>query len=106
MSSISRSYEHWIQDSILNPYFCVAINTPRIFSEILGDKFAIYQSVPRLATDWKWYKSLHGKKRKFTQSFLTKYDATSHCLIDYRIDGSKRPIEKSMSCKNYVIALQ
>ena len=35
LTSMSRSHEHWIQDSILNPYICVAHNTPRLCSEIL-----------------------------------------------------------------------
>lgn len=95
MSSMSRSHEHWIQDSILNPYFCVAINTPSMCSEILGDQFTIYQSVPRLATDWRWYKSLHGAERRFTETFLAEYDANSHCLMDYRVKGTRRSIEKN-----------
>ena len=95
MSSMSRSHNHWIQDSILNPYFCVAINTPRICSEIIGDQFAIYQSVPRFAKEWRWYKSLHGKERNFTENFLLEYDAHSHCLIDYRANEFKRSTKKN-----------
>ena len=44
LSSMSRSHEHWIQDNILNPYVCVAHNTPRLCTEILNDKFEIYSS--------------------------------------------------------------
>ena len=95
MSSMSRSHEHWIQDSILNPHIYVGISTPRLFTQILGDEFVIYQSVPRFATDWRWYKSLHGKQRKFNESFLTEYDTISHCMIDFRMDGVKRPTKKN-----------
>ena len=28
LTSMGRSHDHWIQDSLLNPYFCVAYNTP------------------------------------------------------------------------------
>ena len=95
LSSMARSHEHWILDSILNPHICVGLNTPRLCTEILDDKFVIYQSVPRFAADWRWYKSLHGKQRKLTKSFLAEYDTISHCMIDYRMDGVKRSIEKN-----------
>ena len=95
LTNMSRSHEHWIQDSILNPYICVAHNTPHLCSEILNDKFAIYQSVPRFAVDWRWYKSLHGNQRKFNESFLAEYDTISHCMIDYRMNSVKRSKEKN-----------
>jgi hypothetical protein len=95
LTSMSRSHEHWIQDSILNPYICVAHNTPRLCTEILDDKFEIYSSVPKLGADWRWYKSLHGNQRKFNESFLAEYDTISHCMIDYRMDSVKRSKEKN-----------
>ena len=95
LTSMSRSHEHWIQDNILNPYVCVAHNTPRLCTEILNDKFEIYSSVPKLGTDWRWYKSLHGKQRKFNEIFLGEYDTISHCMIDYRMDSVKRSKEKN-----------
>ena len=95
LSSMSRSHEHWIQDCILNPHIYVGILTPHICTEILGDEFVIYQSVPRFATDWRWYKSLYGKQRKLTKNFLAEYDTISHCMIDFRMDGVKRSIEKN-----------
>ena len=95
LTSMSRSHEHWIQDSILNPYICVAHNTPRLCTEILDDKFEIYSSVPKLGADWRWYKSLHGNQRKFNENFLAEYDTISHCMIDYRMDSVKRSKEKN-----------
>jgi hypothetical protein len=95
LTNMSRSYEHWIQDSILNPYICVAHNTPRLCTEILDEKFEIYSSVPKLGTDWRWYKSLHGNQRKFNDNFLAEYDSISHCMIDYRMNSVKRSKEKN-----------
>ena len=95
LSSMNRSHEHWIQDSILNPHIYVGLLTPRLCNDILSDEFMIYQSVPRFATDWRWYKSLHGKQRKFNESFLTEYDTISHCMFDFRMDGVKRPTKKN-----------
>jgi hypothetical protein len=101
MSSMSRSHKHWIQDSLLNPHIYVGISTPRIFTKILGEKFVIYQSVPRFATDWRWYKSLHSQQRKFNESFLTEYDKISHCMIDFRMDGVKRSIKKNKELEKF-----
>ena len=95
MKSMSRSYEHWIQDSILNPHIYVGISTPRIFTKILKNDFKIYQSVPRFAQDWRWYKSLHGKKREFNENFLIDYDKISHCMIDFRMNGIGRSAKKN-----------
>ena len=95
LGSMTRSHKHWIQDSILNPYICVAHNTPLLCTEILGDEYEIYSSVPKLGTDWRWYKSLYGNQRKFNESFLAEYDKISHCMIDYRMNGVKRPKDKN-----------
>lgn len=107
LSSMSRSHKHWIQDSILNPHIYVGISTPRLFIKILNDKFVIHQSVPRFATDWRWYKSLHGKQRKLNESFLTEYDTISHCMIDFRMEGVKRSIKKNeqleKTCFDFVV---
>ena len=97
LKSMTRSHEHWIQDSILNPYICVAHNTPKLCKEILDDKFQIYQSVPKFSNDWRWYKSLHGKHRKFNEVFLEEYNSISHCMIDYRINNLKRSKEKNIA---------
>ena len=97
---MSRSHEHWVQDSILNPYICVAHNTPRVCTEILNKEFNIYNSVPKLANDWRWDKSLYGNQRGFNENFLSEYEQTSHCMIDQRINGFKRSKEKNIELEN------
>jgi len=108
LSSMSRSHKHWIQDSILNPHIYVGISTPRLFAKILNNKFSIHQSVPHFASDWRWFKSLHGKKRKFNENFLSEYDSISHCMIDFRMNGVKRSIktnnELEKMCIDFAIA--
>ncbi len=96
LSSMNRSQDHWIQDSILNPYVCVGHNTPLLCNQILDNKFEFYNSVPKFGNDWRWYKSLHGNQRKFNENFLSEYNSISHCLIDYRMNGVKRPKEKNI----------
>ena len=107
LKSMGRSYDHWIQDSILNPYLCIAHNTPQICSKILDKKFQIYNSIPKFANDWRWYKSLYGKNRQFNKFFLDDYNSFSHCMIDYRIEGFKRSKEQNIKleklCNNLAL---
>ena len=95
LSSMTRSHKHWIEDSILNPYICVAHNTPLLCTNIFDDEYEIYSSVPQLGTDWRWYKSLHGNQKKFNENFLVEYDKISHCMIDYRMNSVKSSEEKN-----------
>ena len=95
LNSMSRSHKHWIQDSILNPHIYVGISTPRLFHKILNNKFSLHQSIPHFANEWRWFKSLHGKKRKFSENFLSEYDSISHCMIDFKMNGAKRLTKKN-----------
>ena len=108
LSSMSRSHKHWIQDSILNPHIYVGISTPRIFAKILNNKFSLHQSVPHFTSDWRWFKSLHGNKRKFNENFLSEYDSICHCMIDFRMNGVKRSNKKNneleMMCIDFATA--
>ena len=38
MSSMTRSFDHWIQDSLINPYIVVGFNNPETTLNILGKK--------------------------------------------------------------------
>jgi len=105
MKSMSRSHEHWIQDSLLNPYIVVGYNTPAISLDIFGKNFEIYNSVPKLSTDWRWYKSLYGKQRLFNEIYLDEYYSTCHCMIDYKINDFKRPKEKNKILEKLSIKL-
>ena len=101
LSNMSRTQEHWIQDCLLNPHIYAGILTPRLCNDVLSDEFIIYQSVPRFLTEWRWYKSLHGEQRKLTKNFLTEFDTISHCMIDFRMGGVKRSIEKNTELEKF-----
>lgn len=96
MGSMTRSKEHWIQDSLLNPYICLAHNTPVWCKEILNNDFIFYQSVPKFSKEWRWYKSLHGSDKKFNDKFISEYLKILHCLVDFRVDGFNREEEKNL----------
>ena len=105
LSSMSRSHKHWIQDNILNPHIYVGISNPNIFSSILKNKFTIYHSVPNFNTEWRWYKSLYGNKRKFNENFLFRYNSISHCLIDYKKRESLRSEKKNIKLEKLCLDL-
>lgn len=96
MGSMTRSKEHWIQDTLLNPYICLAHNTPIWCNKILGDNFVFFQSVPKFSKDWRWYKSLHGSNRNFNNTFVDEYSKVLHCLLDFRINGFDRDSKKNL----------
>ena len=105
MKSMTRSHEHWIQDSLLNPYIVVGYNTPLISTKIFGNKFEIYSSVPKFTNDWRWYKSLHGQNKKFNKAFFKDYFSISHNMIDYKIEGLKRSELKNKKLEKLCINL-
>ncbi len=37
-----------------------------------------------------------GKKKKFNENFISEYNKMSHCMIDYRINGSERSKQKNI----------
>jgi SAM-dependent methyltransferase len=107
LSNMTRSQEHWIQDLMFNPSYYTIHNTPKICNKIFDDSFKFFHSVPGFSTEWRWYKSLHGKYRKINENFLYEYNKFSHCLIDYRIDAKKRSPEKNIKleklCSDFAI---
>ena len=90
---MSRSHEHWVQDSLLNPHIYVGPLSPRMVFSTLGEKFTVSQSIPGFRQEWRWYKSLHGENRQFNEEFLKNYDEISHNLIDYRFQHPGRAAE-------------
>jgi len=100
MKDMSRPNEDWVQDSLLNPGFLTSCLTPGVFFDTLGSGFSVYGSVPKLVTDWRWYKSLYGDGRRFNQVFLESYLANCHNLFDYRDVLPPRPAAANTALEN------
>jgi len=98
---LSRSHEHWIQDSLLNPHIYVGPLEPEIALNILGPNFTVYQTVPKILSDWRWYKSLYGEQRQFNNQFAMQYHSWSHNFIDYRYQNNARAPQKNLLIKDY-----
>ena len=105
LQHLSRTHEHWIQDTILNPHIYVGPLSPKMCMNILGNQFELYNSVPTFYTDWRWYKSLFGSEKNYNQRFLEQLDALSHSLLDYRYDVSYRNPKENLQLENLCLAL-
>jgi SAM-dependent methyltransferase len=88
--SMTRTHTDWVQDNVMNPaYFGILLTIPMVLEE-LGTQFDVFGSVPRFATDWRWFKSLWGEHRDFNGHFLKEYHAGLHNFLDYRAGPTLR----------------
>ncbi len=75
LADMTRSQRDWVQDMLLNPAVeHVALTFPMLL-EHLGGSFTILGTSPEFVTDWRWFKSLHGKARAFNEHALDCYQA-------------------------------
>tara|TARA_B100000959_G_scaffold182117_1_gene190413 strand:- start:4470 stop:5630 length:1161 start_codon:yes stop_codon:yes gene_type:complete len=84
MNDMSRVYEDWVIDTLINPGFLTMCPQPDMFIDDIGGKFDIYESFPKFYNDWRWYKSLYGKNKLFNEQFLNSYHRNIHNFFDYR----------------------
>ncbi|BDQ32982.1 class I SAM-dependent methyltransferase [Pseudodesulfovibrio portus] len=83
LSGMSRPYEDWILDQILQPfignYFSIeeAITT-------LDAEFDVHAASPDFLTDWTWYKEVPLRATSDNQLGIRSYRENLHNFIDYR----------------------
>jgi 2-polyprenyl-3-methyl-5-hydroxy-6-metoxy-1,4-benzoquinol methylase len=100
LASMSRPHRDWIQDNILNPAYYGVCLTPAMIVERIGARFSIYGTAPRIATDWRWHKSLHGENLRFNENFLESYYATAHNFVDHTVLLPPRPAAENRMLEN------
>ena len=105
LGDMSRLHLDWVQDSLLNPGFLPSCLTPAPFFKALGGDYSLYNSYPRLATDWRWYKSLYGEERRFNEVYLASYFALCHNLFDHRSVLPARAPERNAELEEACFAL-
>jgi 2-polyprenyl-3-methyl-5-hydroxy-6-metoxy-1,4-benzoquinol methylase len=105
LADMSRPHLDWVQDSLLNPGFLTSCLTPAPLFKALGDGYSLYNSYPRLVTDWRWYKSLYGVKRRFNEIYLESYFALCHNLFDHRSVLPARAPERNAELEESCFAL-
>ena len=105
MQDMTRPYEDWVQDSMINPGFLTMHPTPEMFLETMGGTYSIYNSYPKFNIDWRWYKSLYGKKKGFNGQYLESYFVNCHNFYDYDKLYPQRDPEKNIALENYCFEL-
>ncbi len=102
---LSRTYEHWVQDCLLNPHIYVGPLSPSMCVDILGNQFEVYNSVPTFYNDWRWYKSLFSSGKNYNQRFVEQFGSISHNLLDYRFDASYRNPKDNLELQKLCLEL-
>jgi 2-polyprenyl-3-methyl-5-hydroxy-6-metoxy-1,4-benzoquinol methylase len=96
LESMTRTPMDWVQDNMLNPaYFDLCLSVPMLIED-LGGQFQVLGSNPQFAQDWRWFKSLHGERRRFNEHFLDEYFSVCHGFLDHRLEPSRGPRERSV----------
>tara|TARA_B100001057_G_scaffold481909_1_gene556503 strand:- start:1610 stop:2746 length:1137 start_codon:yes stop_codon:yes gene_type:complete len=109
LQGMSRSIKDWIFDSILQS-LRRPLPIPKSILTLKAD-FDAFSSSPCFITDWRWYKEITGRNRKFNENFIDQYYKNNLNLLDYRstidphhIDFGKK-LEKICN-ESYEISLQ
>ncbi|MFC1664776.1 class I SAM-dependent methyltransferase, partial [Pseudomonadota bacterium] len=100
MENMSRPHIDWVQDSLLNPGFLTMHPTPAMLFADIGHEYSLYNSFPRIHTDWRWYKSLYGNNLQFNENFLNSYFTSCHNLFDYKDISPPRSREENTALES------
>lgn len=95
MPSMTRSFEHWVQDCMLNPHFLKIPLSLETVLEDVGSELEFLGTCPSFTTDWRWFKSLVGEARDFNGVFLHAYRENLHNLVDHRRTFAPRSAERN-----------
>ncbi len=95
IANMTRSYEHWVQDCVLNPHYLnVALPLDTVLG-VVGDRMEALGSSPRFVGEWRWFKGLTGEGRDFNGAFQRGYLENIHNFIDYRRLYAPRTAEEN-----------
>jgi len=84
MADMTRSHRDWVQDCLINPpYLNVALPLDTVLDALDGEMEAL-ATFPRFVNDWRWFKALAGKNRRFNQNLSEAYRRNVHNFVDYR----------------------
>jgi SAM-dependent methyltransferase len=97
IKDMTRSHRDWVHDCMLNPHYLnVALSFETVF-ETVGPMMEVLATFPRFTPDWRWFKSLVGARRGFSEAVLNAYRENLHTLVDYRNVWPPRPAASNAS---------
>jgi hypothetical protein len=81
MHAMSRLHEDWIQDNLLNPAALTGVLTPATLLKTLPN-FDVYETYPKIMTDWRWYKELTGENKSLNRVLLECWRNQTHNFLN------------------------
>lgn len=95
MAPMTRSATDWVQDNMINPaYLDICVTIPDIISD-LKQQSEVVGCYPSFSQDWRWFKSLHGKNKKFNLMFENEYYKWCHGFLNYELPVSAGSVEQN-----------
>ena len=91
IADMTRSHRDWVHDTMLNPHYLTIALPLETVIEAIGHNMEALATFPRFTQDWRWFKSLTGKERKFNAHTLGAYRENLHNFLDYRKVWPPRP---------------
>jgi SAM-dependent methyltransferase len=84
LPGMSRRPEDWVIDQILHPWVGPLFSIPEAVSA-LGNGATILGCSPRFLIDWRWYKSIVGRRCTDNSFAIDSYYELGLNLLDYRV---------------------
>ena len=92
IKNMTRSHRDWVHDCMLNPHYLNVALPLETIVQAVGNDLEMLATFPRFSEDWRWFKGLHGKKRRFNEHMLAAFQANTHNFIDYRRMLPSQPV--------------
>ena len=106
LHGMSRFYEDWIIDVLVNPAALVEFISPIDLIELLGglDLLATY---PRISDSWTWYKNFKSTDLNFENQWVEYYWKKSHNFLDSQtladpIDDADNNKQLDIFCRSLI----
>lgn len=91
LKNMSRPHLDWILDSIVQPMHDRKMFSIPDLANALDGKFEIYGTSPKYILDWRWYKDLYGRNKKYNEIAVDSYYSSNLNLLDYRQEYPAHP---------------
>jgi SAM-dependent methyltransferase len=95
LTGMSRPYEDWILDQILQPFIGNFFSIEEAIDTI-DDEFEVYSSSPHFMIDWSWYKEVPLRTATRNQLGIRAYKENIHNLMDYRFTFLPRSAQDNL----------
>jgi SAM-dependent methyltransferase len=84
IENMTRSHQDWVRDCLINPHYLnVALPLEKVL-DVFDGRLEALATFPRFATDWRWFKAITGKNRKFNEMLINECRRNVHNFVDCR----------------------